>query len=268
MNNKLTGAFISERRKELSLSQKLLAEKLNVTDKAVSKWETGRSAPDISLLEPLAEALGVTVVEILKGEKIEKEILPTVSDEIVVKTIKSGKRRLSVTVAVVSFVLIAVGLVGLLFALSYPEYHFLTSVPSDNEEKIVSVVADRFSDIYENTEEMKIVKTEKKGDYYFYLLSNRSGVIMAVFEKDKLFSKRISLMGGGVSKTPDEVGLYCSGERQLTISVFFGYGMQREEYRYIYRGTECEKPVDGEYILDVFIDMNDSWTHPNLIYDR
>ena len=69
MDNRLTGSFISQRRKELNMNQKQLAEKLNVTDKAVSKWETGRSAPDIANLMPLSEALDVTVVEILKGLK-------------------------------------------------------------------------------------------------------------------------------------------------------------------------------------------------------
>ena len=70
MDNNKTGRFIAERRKELGYSQKDLAEKLNITDKAVSKWETGRSSPDVSMLIPLAEELEVTVTEILNGEKI------------------------------------------------------------------------------------------------------------------------------------------------------------------------------------------------------
>ncbi|MBE6800391.1 MAG: helix-turn-helix transcriptional regulator [Ruminococcaceae bacterium] len=65
MNAFEIGKFISELRKEKALTQKELAEKLNVTDKAVSKWETGRSAPDIALLTALSEILGVTVVDII-----------------------------------------------------------------------------------------------------------------------------------------------------------------------------------------------------------
>ena len=53
MNAKKVGSFIKEQRQELGLSQKELAEKLYITDKAVSKWETGRGLPDISSLEPL-----------------------------------------------------------------------------------------------------------------------------------------------------------------------------------------------------------------------
>ncbi len=64
MNAKKVGSFIKEQRQELGLSQKELAEKLYITDKAVSKWETGRGLPDISSLEPLSNALNVSVSEI------------------------------------------------------------------------------------------------------------------------------------------------------------------------------------------------------------
>jgi len=267
MDNRLTGNFISQRRKELSLNQKQLAEKLNVTDKAVSKWETGRSAPDISMLEPLAEALDVSVVEILKGEKIEKEELIPASDEVIVKTMKKGKRKLKLAVAVILIVMIPVFFFGLLMALSYPEYDFLTSVPLNDEERIVSEVADRFGDIYEDIQNLHIVKEEKKGDYYFYLMRHDGGVIMAVFHTDKLFKDRISLSGGSGSTEPNEAGLYSFGEYMHSINVFFGYGMTDEAYSYYYRGVKSTKPIEGEYILDVFIDYDDSYTHANIIYN-
>lgn len=64
-----TGKFICEMRKAQNLTQKELAQKLEVTDKAISKWERGLSCPDISLLIPLAKILGVTTGELLNGEK-------------------------------------------------------------------------------------------------------------------------------------------------------------------------------------------------------
>ena len=72
MNNAKIGMFISEKRKALGLTQQELAEKLQITNKAVSKWETGDGMPDVQLLSPLANELGVTVDEILNGE--EKQI--------------------------------------------------------------------------------------------------------------------------------------------------------------------------------------------------
>ena len=70
MDNLKTGAFIKSCRKEKRMTQKELADRLHVTDQAVSKWERGLSAPDIALLEPLASVLGVTIVELLSGERM------------------------------------------------------------------------------------------------------------------------------------------------------------------------------------------------------
>ena len=64
MDNLQTGAFIWELRKEQGMTQKELADRLHITDRAVSKWERGLCAPDISLLESLAETLGVSILEL------------------------------------------------------------------------------------------------------------------------------------------------------------------------------------------------------------
>ena len=69
MDNIKFGKLILKLRKKQNRTQKELAEKLNVTDKAVSKWERGDSFPDITLLEPIAKELGVTVSELITGEK-------------------------------------------------------------------------------------------------------------------------------------------------------------------------------------------------------
>ena len=70
MNQYVTGTVIKELREKKKLTQSELAEKLTVSNKAVSKWETGKGYPDITLLEPLSKALGVSITEILAGETI------------------------------------------------------------------------------------------------------------------------------------------------------------------------------------------------------
>ena len=65
------GSFLAAQRKEKGYTQKDLAAKLYISDKAVSKWERGLSLPDVQLLIPLAEALDVSVAELLEGRKIE-----------------------------------------------------------------------------------------------------------------------------------------------------------------------------------------------------
>jgi len=64
---KKTGNFIAEKRKEINMSQRELAEHLHITDKAISKWERGLSFPDISLLIPLSELLNVSLYDLLTG---------------------------------------------------------------------------------------------------------------------------------------------------------------------------------------------------------
>lgn len=70
MNPYVTGTMIRRLREERKLTQAELAEKLKVSDKAVSKWETGRGYPDITLLEPIADALGISVMELLTGTDV------------------------------------------------------------------------------------------------------------------------------------------------------------------------------------------------------
>lgn len=62
-----TGKLIANKRKVLNMTQNELAEKLHITDKAVSKWERGLSFPDISILIPLAEILNISLYDLLKG---------------------------------------------------------------------------------------------------------------------------------------------------------------------------------------------------------
>ena len=71
MNSYVTGAAIRGLREKKKLTQEQLAEKLCLSGKTVSKWETGRGLPDITLLEPLAGALGISVPELLSGEIVE-----------------------------------------------------------------------------------------------------------------------------------------------------------------------------------------------------
>lgn len=70
MNNYITGVTIKTLREKQHLTQSQLAEKLFVSDKTVSKWETGKGFPDISLIEPLASVLRVSIPELLSGEQI------------------------------------------------------------------------------------------------------------------------------------------------------------------------------------------------------
>ncbi len=89
MNQIKIGAFISGCRKAKGWTQNQLGEKLGITDKAVSKWETGRSMPDLSLFMPLCSLLEITLNELLAGERIPEENLKEKTEEVLLEVITS-----------------------------------------------------------------------------------------------------------------------------------------------------------------------------------
>lgn len=106
-----TGNLIKELRTEKELTQKELAEKLNVSTAAVSKWENGKGFPDISILEPLSAELGISITELVKGEKTteipENDFIAKDIIEISKKEIKFEKaRQIFITAAFLATILI------------------------------------------------------------------------------------------------------------------------------------------------------------------
>mgnify|MGYP002508465917 FL=1 len=90
MDQAKVGKFISVLRKEQGLTQEALGEKLGVTNKTVSRWENGNYMPDIELLLPLGEALGVSVNELLAGERLDDEQFRKQADENLVKAVRES----------------------------------------------------------------------------------------------------------------------------------------------------------------------------------
>lgn len=95
MNQDKIGTFIAACRKEKKLTQAQLAEKLGITDRAISKWERGKSMPDSSIMLELCEVLGITVNELLIGEKIAVENLETAANETLITLKKADEKHLS-----------------------------------------------------------------------------------------------------------------------------------------------------------------------------
>lgn len=93
MDQKKIGSFIAERRKNNGWTQSQLAEKLGITDKAVSKWECGRSMPDLSLFGSLCDLLQITLNELLLGELIDDEHLKEKTDQVLFKVVANWLGR-------------------------------------------------------------------------------------------------------------------------------------------------------------------------------
>lgn len=96
MNSNKTGLFISKLRREQGITQKELADRIGVSDKTVSKWETGRSIPDMLYLESLCTALDVTMNELISGERLSKEAYSEKAEENLAQLIgesETGRKR-------------------------------------------------------------------------------------------------------------------------------------------------------------------------------
>ena len=120
MNQEKIGRFIKKIRIEKKMTQQDLAEKIGVTDRAISKWENGRGTPDISLLIPLSMALEISVLELLNGEKIVDE------NNVVVDLIKHKDGKIKVWkylfIGIINVILLLIMIVlffGFIFPFGY-----------------------------------------------------------------------------------------------------------------------------------------------------
>lgn len=137
MNQEKMVKFIAYCRKEKNMTQEELAQKLHLTDKAISKWENGRCLPDLSILEPLSKTLDVSINEILSGEKIKEEELKDHTDKNIIDVVNYSDekiKRIKRTIKVSSIIMI-IALATLMFASDYdhikegkkPNFMFLVS---------------------------------------------------------------------------------------------------------------------------------------------
>ena len=88
MNQQITGKFIAQKRKEKNLTQEQLAERIGVSNKTISKWETGKCMPDYSVVKNLCEELEITVAELMDGECAEERSVRAYDDEQIMELLK------------------------------------------------------------------------------------------------------------------------------------------------------------------------------------
>ena len=123
MNQEVIGNFIAECRKEKNMIQQELADKLGVTDRAISHWENGRRLPDYSLLKDLCDVLSISINELFSGEKISKEDYETKAEENMSKLINdnySEKKKINWIIAIsVAIVYLSISIIFDIWAYSW-----------------------------------------------------------------------------------------------------------------------------------------------------
>lgn len=157
-----TGKLIAQLRKEQGITQKELADRISVSDKAVSKWETGKGSPDVSSMQPLCEALGITVNELLVGERLTQEQYREEAERNMFALLRK-KRRKQLIGAAISTAVMLFCMVGLYRM----EFNIDVSSTAGLEDAIKE---------YNFTTEhnVNILETERRGRFLFVLYENES----------------------------------------------------------------------------------------------
>lgn len=118
MNQTKIGKFILELRKEKNMTQQELADKVGVTDRAISKWENGRGMPDLSLMKPLCNELGITINELISGERIDKKDYQDKLEENMIRTINYANKKIEHKNNFISMIFIIFGILIAITAVS------------------------------------------------------------------------------------------------------------------------------------------------------
>ena len=210
MDPKKTGILISDARKKLNMTQKDLADKLYISDKAVSKWERGLCFPDISVLIPLTEILNISLYDLLRGEKVnKKEVEETLKNTIKYSNseIKRKKKKYIMISSIIILIIIFISIISLIFINKnkdiigiidrdtihtinyYSEYK--TTIDNTNSEKLELIIMklplkwkERQFDISDDTIKINygvsykdVVKAYNDEDYVKEAMINNASVI-------------------------------------------------------------------------------------------
>lgn len=191
MNYDKIGSFIQQKRKDKGLTQKQLAEKLGVTDRAISKWERGQGCPDVSILEILSKELGCSILELLKGREIENEVIPVTEADDYVRDSMNISKQITKEKVISIINKIIVGTIIVIFILLlyfnvmqkvYVNRVYNLSIDRETYKKVV----DRIEIIDNN---LNIIK-ENKGNYsdddYEKIVKNLETNYMSI-KKEKVF---------------------------------------------------------------------------------
>lgn len=161
MDAKKTGAFIAQLRKEKRYTQKDLAQIMHVSDKTVSKWETGRGMPDTALLKPLSEVLGVSVGELLSGERMPEEEVRELTDAVIVETLRKPDKKMTV-IAFIASVVAALVLILVLDLMPW-QWRVVRSVRSDGYDLRINKLTKTITD---GTTVCDYTVSEEDGNYF------------------------------------------------------------------------------------------------------
>lgn len=279
MDNQKTGTLIARRRTELGLTQKQLAEQLHLSDRTISRWERGVGFPEISLLEPLADALGLSVLELLRGERMEpppQDVETTIRDaaqtfgtnfKTTIKRLRWIFAALAVLLAVALFLFSHLLSRGLLEPIYYPKE--VTAAEALEACPFVLITTEEYDFLRQLRQDQDIsayiTKTAAEGslltDYEFKqieedVLARYSGVLTINGSPASIFDSMITDYG--------------------SISIGYRSGDYLCYLNYSFNGTirkTCAKYGERDGVPDILLENNDNVEFsimtetPRIMYD-
>lgn len=245
MDQKKIGRFIAELRKEQQMTQVDLANQLGITDRAVSKWENGRGMPELSLIQPLCEALSISVNELLLGERIEQTELIEKAEETVLDTLDFSNQRIRKSKRF--FLSVLTGLVVLMITLAAI---FLIDINrmQNNKPVLLSTWGWKYTpaiDLHEEEIELAIRNfIVTRGDAETKQENCKTFTTMRIYllqenKRDKHYSIYAHVLA--------ESCYLSEGEIQINSSSFIPYKFTVEKQNDQYQVTDAEFPRDGSY---------------------
>ena len=276
MDTKATGALIAQRRRKMALSQAELAERLHVTDKAVSRWETGRGMPGLDSLEPLSEALGLSVSELLSGKELTSDELPKAAGGQIMESMKRENRwKWLAWAAMAAVTVLAIWGAGVSVQaqreaeLAERERaerlaHYAGSVNPNSQEELVEATVAYFEEqgmkTRFNPHSLKVRDWAAAGDYLAFLLSDREGAwCMSFWQRDEVYPERFRIAGGRSRIDPGAWGLleWNFGTQEQPVLVASGVELPEEACFYEYGGDHYTLRswvnTDLRTALDIFV---------------
>lgn len=175
MNQEKIGKLIKSLRLEKNMTQQELSEKIGVTDRAISKWENGRGMPEISLLIPLSDVLGISVLELLNGEKIENE------NNALIDIIKHQDKKMKIW----KYLFMSVANIGLLFMMIITVFGFVIPLiyENSNNKGITRVLSESMNPTLKSNDGIVYNKVNidkvKKDDIVVFYYMNDEGALLA-----------------------------------------------------------------------------------------
>lgn len=197
MDQKQIGRFIKTKRNEKNLTQQELANQLNVTDKAISNWETGRRLPDISLLVDLSKKLDISIQDLLNGEELSSEQSQIKCDENIKDTIEIANKKIKKNKKLYSLIILGIVLLFVLifFITRYPKESSFEIIQNSNyADKVVTLkIKDEIDTKYFNKEIVFNTNLSIKDNELFvleddYNKNNKMSNIITI-ESNHLFDK-------------------------------------------------------------------------------